>query len=184
MGKHHHPNAGGMKAPPPHSSRKVEGSKTAWIELHHSSNFRTFPYGVWKNTTTQKKSGGASSLSSWPTFQTHNAPTPTSPQPHQTTPHHAAHKINYDDNIIRFITITSWIKNMIIRSIMIRSMECQMWRGRGAKSHRCFKSFFGNFSKIFKPPRHTQPYKNFKCQFGIMKRLPWLFEKMKMWLKS
>ena len=85
----------------------------------------------------------------------------------------------------------SWNKNIIIRSMKIRSKESQKWRGRGANSHWCFKSSLETFQKF--ENRHALPnpgeqelkskrkdwipslkfhetYKNYKWQIGIMKK--------------
>ena len=67
----------------------------------------------------------------------------TSPQPHRTSPRHAA-KTNYNDNTVRFISVNSLNENVIIRSLM-----CQKWRGGGAESQKCFQSL-ENFPKTFK----------------------------------
>ena len=77
------------------TSPKVEGRKTACIELNHWGNLRTFPFGGWKTPPRKKKRRGASSLSSWPPFEpstTHRLP--ASSQPHRTTPRHATPRKN------------------------------------------------------------------------------------------
>ena len=76
------------------TSPKVEGRKTACIELNHLGNLRTFPFGGWK-TPPRKKNGVELPRSLRDHHSNrHNTPTPTSPQPHRTTPRHATPRKN------------------------------------------------------------------------------------------
>ena len=141
----------------------------------------------------KKKRRGASSLSSWPPFQPPQRTDPRITNNH-TEPRHAtprSAKTNYNDNTFRLMSTNSLNENVRIRSIV-----CQKWRGRGAESQKCFKSF-ENFPETIKNVMpHPSVENNFlfkknskskiprykmELQVRIMKRLQWLFKTMTMY---